>query len=44
MAAHKISAALRHKLTSAGLRLVRERYDWEILGGKLRDTYKNWLL
>jgi glycosyltransferase involved in cell wall biosynthesis len=37
------SAALREKLTDAGRQLVQTRYDWEILGAKLRKTYEGWL-
>jgi polysaccharide biosynthesis protein PslH len=37
------SPALRARLTGAGLRLVETRYDWEILGSKLRETYQDWL-
>lgn len=37
------SPALRGKLTEAGLQLVRSRYDWEILGEKLRATYEGWV-
>jgi polysaccharide biosynthesis protein PslH len=37
------SLALRAQLTAAGLRLVQERYDWEILGSKLRAIYEGWL-
>jgi len=32
----------RAGMTEAGLELVRTRYDWEILGAKLRDTYEGW--
>jgi sugar transferase (PEP-CTERM/EpsH1 system associated) len=37
------SPALRQQLIEAGLRLVRNRYDWEIQGLKLRATYEGWL-
>ena len=37
------SPALRQQLIGAGLRLVRNRYDWEIPGAKLRATYQGWL-
>lgn len=37
------SADLRQKLAAAALRLVQSRYDWEILGAKLRKTYEGWL-
>ena len=37
------SAARRAQLSEAGLRLVKTRYDWEILGAKLRETYQRWL-
>ncbi len=30
-------------LTAAAGRLVRDRYDWTILGNKLVDTYADWL-
>ena len=33
----------RTRLTEAALQLVRGKYDWEILGAKLRDTYQDWL-
>ena len=36
-------SALRVELIGAGLRLVETRYDWEILGAKLRKTYEDWL-
>ena len=36
------SPARRAQLIAAGLRLVRGRYDWEILGAKLRATYEDW--
>ncbi len=36
------SAARRAQLSEAGLRLVVTRYDWEILGAKLRETYQRW--
>lgn len=32
-----------HALASNALRLVRERYDWPILGQKLVDLYQAWL-
>lgn len=37
------SPGRREELTSAGLQLVRNRYDWSILGSKLRETYEGWL-
>lgn len=37
------SPALSEKLVAAGQRLVESRYDWEILGAKLRNTYEDWL-
>jgi glycosyltransferase involved in cell wall biosynthesis len=37
------SPALNEKLVAGGLRLVQTRYDWEILGAKLRKTYEDWL-
>ena len=37
------SPALSEKLVAGGLRLVQTRYDWEILGAKLRKTYEAWL-
>jgi glycosyltransferase involved in cell wall biosynthesis len=37
------SPALSEKLVGGGLRLVQTRYDWEILGAKLRKTYEAWL-
>jgi len=37
------SAAERTKLTGAALQLVRSRYDWQILGRRLCNTYKDWL-
>jgi sugar transferase (PEP-CTERM/EpsH1 system associated) len=37
------SPARREQLSCAGLRLVERRYDWEILGAKLRETYERWL-
>jgi glycosyltransferase involved in cell wall biosynthesis len=33
----------RRQLTEEGLRLVKGRYDWEILGEKLRSVYEGWL-
>ena len=33
----------RERLTIAALELVRARYDWEILGDKLRGIYEGWL-
>ncbi len=33
----------RARLAAAGLALARSRYDWEIVGAKLCDTYKRWL-
>jgi polysaccharide biosynthesis protein PslH len=37
------SPALSEKLVAAGQHLVQTRYDWEILGAKLRTTYDDWL-
>jgi len=37
------SPALSEKLIAGGLELVQTRYDWEILGAKLRKTYEGWL-
>ena len=37
------SPARREELTAAGLRLVHGRYDWDILGETLRETYQDWL-
>jgi glycosyltransferase involved in cell wall biosynthesis len=37
------SPELSEKLIAAGQHLVRTRYDWEILGSKLRKTYEAWL-
>ena len=37
------SPTLRAQLAGAGLRLVQTRYDWEILGSRLRETYQDWL-
>ena len=37
------SPARRAQLIDAGLRLVQSRYDWEILGSRLRATYEGWL-
>lgn len=37
------SGDLRERLTAAGLRLVRSRYDWDTLGAKLCATYERWL-
>jgi len=31
------------ELAREGLQLVRKRYDWAMLGAKLRTTYENWL-
>jgi glycosyltransferase involved in cell wall biosynthesis len=36
------SPTRRAQLIAAGLRLVQGRYDWEILGAKLRATYEDW--
>jgi len=33
----------RAQLAAAGLRLVQSRYDWEILGARLRAIYEDWL-
>jgi glycosyltransferase involved in cell wall biosynthesis len=43
LAALAQSPGRREKLTGAALQLVRNRYDWAILGSKLRTTYENWL-
>jgi glycosyltransferase involved in cell wall biosynthesis len=32
----------REQLAGAGLRLVETRYDWEIIGSRLRQTYEAW--
>jgi glycosyltransferase involved in cell wall biosynthesis len=37
------SQSERQALTAAALKLVRRKYDWEILGRKLCDTYEHWL-
>jgi len=37
------SPGRRQGLIEAGLRLVRNRYDWAILGSKLRTVYEDWL-
>jgi sugar transferase (PEP-CTERM/EpsH1 system associated) len=37
------SPTRRAQLTAAGLLLVQNRYDWEMLGAKLRATYEAWL-
>ena len=37
------SPELSEKLVAAGQHLVQTRYDWEILGLKLRKTYEDWL-
>ena len=37
------SPELSEKLVAAGQHLVQTRYDWEILGSKLRRTYEAWL-
>jgi sugar transferase (PEP-CTERM/EpsH1 system associated) len=37
------SSTLRRELTDAALQLTRTRYDWNILGGILADTYEQWL-
>jgi sugar transferase (PEP-CTERM/EpsH1 system associated) len=36
------SPSRRAQLTEAGFRLVKTRYDWEILGAKLRKIYQSW--
>jgi glycosyltransferase involved in cell wall biosynthesis len=36
------SPARRAQLTEAGLRIVKTRYDWEILGAKIRQIYQDW--
>jgi sugar transferase (PEP-CTERM/EpsH1 system associated) len=35
--------ARRADLIAAGRRLVETRYDWDLLGGKLCETYRDWL-
>lgn len=35
---------LRDRLIEAGLALVRGRYDWGIVGARLRQIYEGWLL
>jgi glycosyltransferase involved in cell wall biosynthesis len=35
--------ALRSRLAGAGHALVRERYDWGIIGSELVATYRRWL-
>jgi glycosyltransferase involved in cell wall biosynthesis len=37
------SPELSEKLIAAGQHLVQTRYDWEMLGSKLRRTYEAWL-
>lgn len=37
------SPARRQELIRAGLHVVETRYDWELLGAKLRETYEGWL-
>jgi sugar transferase (PEP-CTERM/EpsH1 system associated) len=37
------SPALSERLTAGGRQLVQTRYDWEMLGAKLRKTYEGWL-
>ncbi len=37
------SPARRAQLTAAGLRLVQNRYDWEMLGSRLLATYEGWI-
>ena len=37
------SPTRRARLTDAGHKLVEARYDWEILGAKLRGIYQGWL-
>ena len=39
----KLSEAARTTLSTSALQLVRTRYDWQILGRKLCDTYEGWL-
>ncbi len=38
------SSEKRSQLSAAGLALVRDKYDWEILGAKLRGIYQDWAL
>jgi glycosyltransferase involved in cell wall biosynthesis len=37
------SASWRRRLTACARQLVRERYDWTILGESLCNTYREWL-
>ena len=37
------SPARRASLIAKGRRLVETRYDWDLLGGKLCETYRHWL-
>lgn len=37
------SESRRNELTAAALKLVQERYDWEIIGKSLYQTYSEWL-
>jgi polysaccharide biosynthesis protein PslH len=43
LAALAESEPRRDELAAAGLELVRRRYDWEILGKSLYETYRLWL-
>jgi polysaccharide biosynthesis protein PslH len=36
-------SSLWTRLSAAGAALARERYDWEILGAALGETYREWL-
>jgi polysaccharide biosynthesis protein PslH len=36
-------SSLRSELVSEGKRLVATRYDWDILGNALDDTYRHWV-
>jgi glycosyltransferase involved in cell wall biosynthesis len=37
------NAALWNAISAAGRDLARTRYDWEAIGDKLRQTYRDWL-
>ena len=37
------SPVRRGELIDAGVHLVQTRYDWEISGAKLRETYRAWV-
>jgi glycosyltransferase involved in cell wall biosynthesis len=37
------NSQLRKNLVTAGRELVRARYDWEALGARLYETYRQWL-